>query len=445
VLRLLTRLQAFLFAPVSAKGFGLMRAAWAGTLLAWFAAQWMDVTYFYSAQGVLPYDFEKLVTRSAHRFTILDWVSDPHAVFAVYLVFLAALFCAMIGFLPRLSTILSFALLCSFHEKLPLILGGGDTVLRLLGFLLCIAPTLSAFSVMRLRTQWKHWRVARTLLPDLTMSAWPYRLLLWQIIILYGTSVWYKGMGVMWLRGTAVTAALQQEIFIRWPHEVMRVVILFAPFMDYFAMGFEALWLLLLFPRSFTRWSMGWEFQPGLKRALILLGLLFHGGILVVMDVGSFSIAMFVAYLGLLLQEDFDTFVRFLNRRRRVPIRVFYDGHCGLCLRSIFWLQLLDWLGRLAYVDFRDTAAHQAFAPDLSLEALDKALHVRFPGPSAPLGASGKTLSGFDAFRAISWHLPPLWIAAPFLYIPGVPPIGRIVYGAIAARREKCSHEACAI
>ena len=88
-------------------------------------------------------------------------------------------------------------------------------------------------------------------------------------------------------------------------------------------------------------------------------------------------------------------------------------------------------------VDFRDAAAHRAIAPDISFEALDRAMHIKLPG--------GKTYKGFYAFRQLTHHLPVLWIFASFLYIPGIPTIGRKVYAHIAARRKKCTHEDCGI
>lgn len=437
MLRLLTRLQAFLFSPVSASGFGLMRVAWAGVAFVFFLMQWSDVTNFYSSAGVLPAEMEQLITRGFYRFTILDTITDPGPVFGLYLTLLGSLVLSFFGVLPRLSTIVAFVLMASFHERNTLILGGGDTVLRTIGFLLCIAPTLNAFSVSRLRRQWRHWRTARTLLPDLTMSIWPYRLLLWQMIVIYIMSVWLKTMGTMWENGTATTAALQHEMFIRWPREVMAYVIYTAPFATFFAMAFESAWALLLIPRSFTRWALAWEYQPVLKRWLILLGFIFHGGIFLVMDVGVFSLAMFAGYCGLLLGEDFAAIRKALNRRFTGPIKVFFDGHCGLCLRSVFGLQMLDRLGRLTYVDFRDERARKAGAPDLSLAELDKALHIRFP--------SGRTLNGFNAFRALSWHLPVLWPVVPFLYVPGVPWLGRKIYAHIADRRKRCMHQNCGL
>ncbi|MEC9372861.1 MAG: DCC1-like thiol-disulfide oxidoreductase family protein, partial [Planctomycetota bacterium] len=34
---------------------------------------------------------------------------------------------------------------------------------------------------------------------------------------------------------------------------------------------------------------------------------------------------------------------------------LYYDGACGLCIRSVKWLRRLDWLGRLRFEDSSKT------------------------------------------------------------------------------------------
>ena len=440
-MNLFKRFEAFLFSPLSTTGFGLMRSAWAATALAFFLMQMGNVQFFYGPEGLIPSSLEHLITRNFDRFTLLDVF--PNTAVPLYALLIVSLVCSMLGVLPRLSTILSFVLMASFHERNPLILGGGDTVLRLVGFLLCIAPRIDAFSLSKVRRQWNHWKTKRTLLPQETMSIWPYRLLLWQVIVIYATSTWYKLLGTMWWDGTAVSATLQQELFARWDRSVMSLFLPMSPLVTWFTLAFEAAWILLLYPRSATRWMFAWEPQPAFKRLLIILGILFHGGIFVLMDVGSFSLAMMVAYCGLLTGEDVAAIKRWMNKQFTNPkslisnpsIIVLYDGHCGLCLRSIFGLQILDAFKRLQYVNFRDTKEKNAVAPDLSEKELDKAMHILTPEP----------YRGFDGFRLLAWYLPALWPVAPFLYIPGIPWIGRKVYAHIAQSRKRCDHENCAI
>lgn len=114
---------------------------------------------------------------------------------------------------------------------------------------------------------------------------------------------------------------------------------------------------------------------------------------------------------------------------------LFFDGHCGLCKRTVRTLTALDWLHRLQFVDFQNAQEHEKSAPEIPYEDLDRSMHAKFP--------DGKILRGFSAFRAIAWHLPLLWIAAPFLYVPGVKLIGDRIYAKIADRRKTCTHESC--
>jgi predicted DCC family thiol-disulfide oxidoreductase YuxK len=446
---LLRRASGFLFAPISATGFGLMRMLWAGVAFVYWSFQWKDVPLFYGENGILPKSIEQFMVRGDYRFTVLSWFTDDTAVFGVYLLLLLALLCTCVGLWPRISTIVATLLLFSFHERNPFVLGGGDTVLRHVGFLLCIAPELRAFSLTRLSAQWTHFREQRSLLPPLTMPIWAMRMLLWQLIVLYGTSLWYKLLGSMWIRGTAVAAALHHPMFSRLPKTWADS---FAPLMstiDIAVMLFHFGWLFLLVPRAVTNLLPRWVPRLPLKRTLLMGGVLLHGGIFLMMDAGSFSLALMAAYAGCLVTEDFESIRAMLNRGflRRAKraerktklnrIAVLYDGKCGLCLRSIFMLELLDRLDRLQLVNFWNRIERNDAAPDIKEAELDRAMHVRFP--------SGKTLTGFDGVRAIAWHLPPLWPIAPFLYIPGIAPIGRRVYAWVAQRRKQCSHDGCSI
>lgn len=435
----------FFFERVSANGWGLMRITWAAVALLYFCMQWPDVAWYYSAEGIASPAMWDELFRNDFRFTILSYVTSPQGVFAVYLALLAALVLTLVGYKTRLSLIVSVVLLFSFHERNLFMLGGGDTVLRVLGFLLVISPEVRAFSVDRLKLQWKYYRAKGELLPSLTMSIWPIRMLLWQYIVLYGTSGWDKLRGDMWLDGTAVASVLHHTDFSRWPMPVMNLVSVSSPIMSYGTLAFEFAWVLLLIPRSvWARLPQIFE-RHSLRRALLFGGLLFHGAIFVMMDVGSFSLAMLAGYVGLLLRDDFRDLRHWRNRRwDRGAVRpgedhprilVLYDGVCRLCRRSLFVLLMLDRLDRLRPVDFHETKLRRQLVPDLKTVDLDRSMHVRFP--------QGLTAHGFDGVRALSWHLPPLWPIVPFLYLPGIAPIGRKIYARIAENRLQCSDGAC--
>ena len=434
-MRIARIIDDFFFARISASGFGLMRIAWAGTVLAFLGMQWSDLARYYSDAGFLPRSLGYLVFRSQWRFTIFDYVSTPHGVELVAFALLCSATLMLLGILPRLFTILSFILLCGFHERNLLPLSGGDTVLRLVGFLLCIAPELRAFSLTRLRMQWLSWKKHTRILAPLTMSIWPYRLLLWQVMIVYYFSLLDKLKGEMWLTGTATASVLHHPHFARWPMWVSDWMSTASVPLSYGTILFEALWLLLLFPRPLVLPLLPTRLHGiSLKRWLLLAGVAFHGGIFLFLDVGSFSIAMMVAYLGLLLNSDFAAFKRMCGSAR-AQVALLYDGKCGLCIRSVFGILMLDPVGRVRPVDFHDKAARTAVAPELKFADLDKAMHIKT--------GTGRSEKGFDAFRLLAWSLPPLWPLAPLLYIPGIPPVGRIIYAQISKRRRRCDHVQC--
>ncbi len=436
-------IDGFFFRRIDATAFGMMRSAWAAITLLYLLFQWNDVLYYYSELGIFPHWLEAIHVRDAYRFTILDYVDQPLSVFCLYLILCILLFCTMIGLKTRIATVLSVLLLFSFHERTPVILGGGDTLLRSIGFILMIAPGIHAFSLDRAREKWTLWKKNRSLLKPVTMPIWPWRLLLWQLIVLYLTSTWTKLLGTMWIDGTAIQTTLHHPAFARWSPALMSPLIPLSSFTDYAALVWQALWVFLLVPRFVTDLLPRQLSSIPLRRILIIGGILFHGAIYVLLDAGVFSLAMFVAYIGLLRENDLQWLKNvFIKKRSKKGssmnnIIVLYDGHCGLCLRSMFVLLQCDWLNALKPVDFRVMDDRKAFAPDVTERSLDKAMHIRL--------ADGSYLTGFDAFRYMTKRLPPLWLAWPILWIPGVAPIGRRIYGAIADRRKKCDHENCTI
>jgi predicted DCC family thiol-disulfide oxidoreductase YuxK len=427
-------IDGFFFARRAAWPFGLMRAAWAGIALIYLLRQWFDIDLYYTDAGFLPRDLVYLITRQDWVFSILFASGESWYAWMWYLITLCTLTCSMLGIAPRMSTITGYVVLASLHERNAMILGGGDTVLRTVGFILMLAPGIDTLSLSRLRKQYIAWKGTRMLLPQVTMPAWPYRLLLWQVIVIYLTSLWWKLLGDMWWDGSAVGAALHHMVFINWSYGVMNVFMPFAVFANHATLLFEAMWALLLIP------SPLWQRIPligrlPIKRLLLAAGLLFHGSIALLMDVGCFPFAMLVTYLGLLDENDRAWLKRFVDRRSMHPIDVLYDGSCRLCRRSAFSLKMLDTFSHLRLTDFRDTTAKKKIAPHLSTSQLDLAMHILLP--------DGSMRTGFDAFRCMSWHLPVLWLKAPFLYLPGISQIGRDVYARIARNRQKCVHDRC--
>jgi len=107
---------------------------------------------------------------------------------------------------------------------------------------------------------------------------------------------------------------------------------------------------------------------------------------------------------------------------------VLFDGDCPLCRRSVAILKKLDWQGRLAFQNCRDEPAWPPSAYPLKMSRLLEEMHVVTPDRK-------RAFAGYSAFRWMAWRIPVFWLAAPFLYIPGVPWVGNKVYLWVAKRR----------
>lgn len=420
--------QRFWFRPVSAAGFGLMRVGFGIVGLLTMLLEWNDVDRYYGPDGIVTNEMVSHVMRAEWRFSILDYAT-PDQVHALYLVLLVALLCVALGVLTRGALIAAVFLLFSFHEYGSITLDGGDTLLRLIGFLLLISPCHRAFTVTNLRHRLKLMRETGKDQPvsERTMSVWPYRLLLWQMIALYVSSAVEKFTGPTWREGSAIAIVLHHTSFSHLSVAVADKLTFLSPVLGYFTLISQFAWALIpVF--GILSWIGIHPVSPGrLKRALLVCGALVHGSIFLLMDVGTFSLTVLVAYLGLLIDDDFRAIRDMLNRNAKEPIIVLFDGRCGFCTKISVMVTMLDWLHRVDLVNYHDPKARLHHAPTVSLDALNAAMHVKMP--------DGSFRVGFYGFRALSRHLPLLWPLWLLLYIPGVPFIGTKVYDVVAKHR----------
>lgn len=110
-------------------------------------------------------------------------------------------------------------------------------------------------------------------------------------------------------------------------------------------------------------------------------------------------------------------------------VQVIYDGHCGLCGRTIQLLRAFDLFDRLTFVDFRvldNGAVQRLTGPPIDLDRLERDMAV----------VTGTRLQwGFKGYRRLASVLPVGWLIAPLLYLPGVTVAGETVYAWISERR----------
>ena len=113
-------------------------------------------------------------------------------------------------------------------------------------------------------------------------------------------------------------------------------------------------------------------------------------------------------------------------------IKVFYDGHCPVCVRSMNLIRTTDKIGLVNFTSFRDL--EKADLP-VQEDILERSIVVETK--------DGKTFTGMHAVLKILLRIPELFILAAFVYFLNAIGIGEITYSKISASRYSILSGSC--
>jgi predicted DCC family thiol-disulfide oxidoreductase YuxK len=310
------------------RSLALFRVALAVMLLGdlWMRAQ--DLRAFYTDWGTMPR--AALLGEFAH-----PWLISIHTMAGTWqiqaaLFLVAAVFAVMMlfGYRTRCATVMSWILLTSLHNRNPIILQGGDTLLRMILFWAMFMP----LGVLR--------SVDAALDPD-SEPIRPQRIftvatiaLIVQIACVYWSAYLYK-TGPEWhAEGNAVWYALNLEQMATPIGHYMLHFPKLLHFLTFFTLVMEAsVPFFLIFP-----------LWPGPIRTV---GVLFVAGLHLGFGSGIYlghfpfvAAAMITSMLPSWFWERLDRQLR--SRRKSDPhLKIFYDGDCGFCRKMVLILREL--------------------------------------------------------------------------------------------------------
>lgn len=192
---------------------GVLRIVFGFMVLCNWLIMLPNVMNWFSEKGYVPVQAAMRWNGDAPRFNPFANVTDPTLIMVLYGLLILFTITTIVGFQTRISTILLAIFTVGFHMRNPIILYGGDTLLRVSVIMMAIAPMGAAVSLDR------RIAVAKGKAPaiPLDISIWPQRLFQWQLAVLYITSCWNKWHGSYWQDGTATYYSLRLTEFEKFP------------------------------------------------------------------------------------------------------------------------------------------------------------------------------------------------------------------------------------
>ncbi|MET0728411.1 MAG: HTTM domain-containing protein [Acidimicrobiales bacterium] len=276
----------FLFEPQSTSAMTLVRVGWGAVMAVWALSLLPDVDPLLTG-GALGYG----LPLPGGSWNPVEWTSWSAAPMAVCLLLLVTAVATMVGFRTRLSSVVAVLCLIALQRTNSTVFNSGDLTLRLIGISVALAPCGLLWSLDARRNRRRGVRVARWRAP------WAQRLLQLHIAVGYLLSAWGKVRGSTWQDGTALGMALRIEDlqrFVAPPWLFDQQILL--NLLTWGTVAFEAGFAILVWNRRLRPWVLG-------------IGVAFHLGIDLFLDIGFFSLAMWIAYLAFLDPDQADRIV----------------------------------------------------------------------------------------------------------------------------------------
>lgn len=390
-----------LYGSADPRSLGALRVALGALLAVDVALKFPDAAAHLSNSGWLPNHFALFRPISDHLFSVYFAFNTPREVQVLLGLHVLVCLLLMVGYRTKLMQILALLLTTSLNSRNVMIENGGAVILDILLVWTLFLPLGARFSVDSLRASWRARK--ETTEAALNQRLDPPRLLapiaslavtalLLQWVVIYAFNAVQKN-GAPWRDGTAVYYFLQQDRVVTWFGAWLRQSLPLGgmKLLTFAALGIEGvLPLLLLSP-----------WRPHVTR-LVAFGLaaLLHGSIDCVLQLGSFSWALLVAFLAFVPPQAW-TFLRGYFTRRRTPCVLHFSPTSGASLGLSRLVKRLDGLG---LVTFR---------------ALDEA-SPRKAGRSLCVSVGGeRSVAGWDALLALADALwfgrRPLRLLAPWV------------------------------
>ncbi|HRF59026.1 MAG TPA: HTTM domain-containing protein [Fimbriimonadaceae bacterium] len=306
VVRGLRAANDWIFGYGSPVTFGVFRILMASILFANFCMIAIDFDAWFSERGYVPWHVASEWMGPTWRVNLLAGVTDTRIVAAFYALVTVSAFLTAIGLWTRPASIILCIGTITLHHRNPIILHGGDTLMRACAFYLAIGPSGASCSVDRLIRLWKGKETG----PPRDVSLWPQRMIQFQMAVIYFTTVWSKWFGTAWRDGTAAWYPANLREFDRFPVPEFLHRQPFLALETYSTLLVELALATLVFCKPLRKW-------------VLLSGLALHGFIEYSMNIPLFAFAMCSLYISHYMGDEIVGWAKRMGERlKRFAVRV---------------------------------------------------------------------------------------------------------------------------
>jgi len=328
--------------------------------------------------------------------------------------------CLTVGYRYQFSAIANYLfwlVFVNFTSMQRDFAGGFDLFMTGTGFFLLFLPADRAVSFDNLRLKlsnpFKHYREYKE--PTVTVLAYYLPIAICLGFLYFDSAIhklfaehWRNGLG-SWLPSTQpyyvspldMSAILNQE----WLQKAIGYTILVFQFT-----------FIFLFACQKLRWVY-W-----------LIGVGLHLGITVCLNIYPFGLGMLIFYTLMMPFSWWRTLASWF-RAKQPSLTVFYDQFCPLCNRTALIINHFDIFKQIDFKSAQEYAINYPTVAALGQDILLTDLYA--------LDSSGKIYSGVDSYRKIFLKMGYLAPIGIMLGLPGIYPLAKIRYRAIADNRNR--------
>ena len=276
----------FWFKSIDARQYAALRIAFGGLSVVYLLGLLPYVETQFSGLGWLR-DIQQIAVQNGGSWSLFFIQAGAQATTLAYAIVwmgIIAAFMLMIGWQSRMAATITWLVWVSLWNRNPLLLDGDDAILKLMCFYLMLSSCGNCWSVdacLHIKPQ--------------QVSVWPLRLIQFQIALIYFVSGWVKFHNPEWLDGTIMQYVLIHPQYSRWDGWsfidnplLSGVLVALAGFIR---------WWELLFPFLLI--------NAHSRKISLLIGILFHVGLLLTMNLRWFPVIMLSLYPALLSNSSF--------------------------------------------------------------------------------------------------------------------------------------------